>query len=110
MFNGEGGIRTRGTSLTPYNGLANRRSCENGDSQPPCNNKTCNETQKADDSVLAQRLAHLVEKYPDFAPVATAWPDLPEAVRAGILAMVQASNPDNNSEKQLIQKTINSED
>ena len=24
-FNGEGGIRTRGTGLTPYNGLANRR-------------------------------------------------------------------------------------
>ena len=25
LKNGEGGIRTRGTSLTPYNGLANRR-------------------------------------------------------------------------------------
>ena len=46
-----------------------------------------------EDSVLAQRLAHLVEKYPDFAPVAEAWPGLPQAVRAGILAMVQASSP-----------------
>jgi hypothetical protein len=28
---------------------------------------------------------------PDLAPVIDAWPDLPEAIRAGILAMVRAA-------------------
>jgi hypothetical protein len=31
---------------------------------------------------------------PDLAAVVTAWPSLPEAIRAGILAMVRASAPD----------------
>ena len=30
---------------------------------------------------------------PDLVAVVTAWPDLPEAVKAGIVAMVQASRP-----------------
>jgi len=29
----------------------------------------------------------------DLAAVVEAWPDLPEAIRAGILAMVKASQP-----------------
>jgi hypothetical protein len=30
---------------------------------------------------------------PDLADVMSAWPDLPEAIRAGIMAMVRASKP-----------------
>lgn len=31
---------------------------------------------------------------PDLARIIDAWPDLPEAVRVGIMAMVQAAGPD----------------
>jgi hypothetical protein len=30
-------------------------------------------------------------EYPDLAVVSAAWPDVPEAVRAGIVAMVKAA-------------------
>jgi hypothetical protein len=33
----------------------------------------------------------LVAEYPDLAMVAAAWPELPDAVRAGIVAMVEAA-------------------
>jgi hypothetical protein len=31
--------------------------------------------------------------YPDPAAVVAAWPELPEAIKAGILAMVKAARP-----------------
>jgi len=37
-------------------------------------------------------LAFLSEKSPDLADVLTAWPTLPEAIKAGILAMVKATS------------------
>ncbi|MEA3368002.1 MAG: hypothetical protein U9R68_07810 [Planctomycetota bacterium] len=37
-------------------------------------------------------MALLSEKSPDLAAVAKAWPHLPEAVRAGIVAMVKAAD------------------
>jgi transposase len=37
-------------------------------------------------------VAFLPEKRSDLTPVVKAWPILPNAVRAGILAMVQATN------------------
>ena len=40
---------------------------------------------------MASYLALLVEESPDLAAVVKAWPDLPEAVRAGIVAMVKAA-------------------
>ena len=43
--------------------------------------------------VLASCLAFLAEKSPDLAMVIKAWPELPEAVRKGILAMVGATSP-----------------
>ena len=45
------------------------------------------------DSVLAECLALLAQNDPDFATVAEAWSDLPEPVRAGIVAMVKAARP-----------------
>ena len=41
---------------------------------------------------LASYLALLSAKCPDLATVAKAWPDLPEPVKAGILAMVKAAD------------------
>ena len=40
---------------------------------------------------LALRLAQLTAKHPDLQHLITAWLDLPDAVRAGITAMVQAT-------------------
>ncbi len=40
---------------------------------------------------LADCLAFLEHERPDFVPIVRAWDRLPAAVRAGILAMVQAS-------------------
>ena len=42
-------------------------------------------------SVLAFRLALLVEKWPDLQAIIDAWPDLPEAIKTGIVAMVKAA-------------------
>ena len=39
---------------------------------------------------MASCLAFLAEKMPDLAAVVEAWDRLPEAVKAGILAMVKA--------------------
>ncbi len=36
---------------------------------------------------------------PDLAAVVIAWPDLPDAIRAGILAMVKAARPQNELER-----------
>ena len=46
---------------------------------------TCDETR------LASCLAFLQEKHPDLAKVIDTWPDLPEAIQAAILAMVETS-------------------
>jgi hypothetical protein len=40
---------------------------------------------------LAHTLAREVQKDPDLARVLTAWPTLPEATRAGIVAMMRAA-------------------
>jgi hypothetical protein len=40
---------------------------------------------------LAQSLAREIEKHPDLQRVLDAWPTLPEALRAGILAMIDAA-------------------
>ena len=42
-------------------------------------------------SVMAHRLAFLVQESPDVALVIDAWPTLPEAVKAGVIAMVEAA-------------------
>ena len=39
---------------------------------------------------LAENLAFLLQKFPDLARIIEFWPDLPEAIRTGILAMVRA--------------------
>jgi pyrroline-5-carboxylate reductase len=44
-------------------------------------------------------LAHLEQESPELAAVARAWPNLPAAVRAGIVAMVGAVEPVADSTK-----------
>ena len=41
------------------------------------------------DPALTDLLTDFSRKWPDLAAVISAWPDLPEAVRAGIVAMVR---------------------
>ena len=38
---------------------------------------------------LAENLAFLLQKFPDLVRIIEFWPELPEPVKAGILAMVQ---------------------
>ena len=45
-------------------------------------------------SVLAHRLALLVQESPDLALVIDAWPTLPEAVKTGIMALVSIATSD----------------
>ncbi len=45
----------------------------------------------SDETRLASCLAFISSKCPDLASVIDAWPELPEAIRAAILAMVQTA-------------------
>ena len=45
-----------------------------------------------DNRTLADFLVSLLSQYPELATVTTAWGSLPQAVRRGIVAMVQASS------------------
>jgi len=40
---------------------------------------------------LPDGLPEILQKHPDLEAVISAWPELPEAVKAGIVAMVRAS-------------------
>ena len=82
-MNGEGGIRTRDTGMTPYAGLANR--CD--ESVTSVNKNTSVNSKK----YLAENLALLASKSPDLVLVVEYWDNLPEAVKVGIMAMVKAA-------------------
>jgi hypothetical protein len=68
--------------------LASGANAEN--SQPPCDNNTCGDTT---DSACRALCRNRVEIDPALAALVTAWPKLPEPIRAGIAAMVKASTP-----------------
>jgi hypothetical protein len=72
-------VRLTGFEPVTY-GLGNR---SRGDATTD-SNATCGECEF--DS------AFLAEKMPDLAAVVTAWPTLPAAIKAGILAMVKAAS------------------
>ncbi len=72
------GIRTRDIQI------------HNLDTDPP------NHGQDTDLRQPSRAVAHLLptdtcQKYPDLAAVIEAWPNLPEALKAGIVAMVKAA-------------------
>ncbi len=102
---GEGGIRTRETGVNPSDGLANRCSDSvSGDGTT---------TYGDGDRALTALLTDFFRKWPEFTAqdrsrvfafckdgldpelraVVTAWPEAPEPVRAGILAMLEATKP-----------------
>lgn len=57
------------------------------------NNAVTSDDTGDDMGCLARSLAQTALNHPDLAEVADAWPSLPPAVRAGIMAMVRASSP-----------------
>jgi len=72
------GIRTRDIQI------------HNLDTDPP------NLDQDSDLRQSSRAIAHLLptdtcQNYPDLAAVVEAWPDLPEAIKAGIVVMVKAA-------------------
>lgn len=68
---------------TPFNGLANRNSDGAGDDNTS--------TYEHDAEILASYLVFWQRNCPDLALVVEAWAHLPEAVRAEIVAKVQAA-------------------
>ena len=75
--------------MTPYNGLANRRksTVTNADAS------TSQEPPGQLGVLLGAFAAEIAPDAPDLADVLTAWPTLPEPVKAGIVAMVKAAGP-----------------
>ena len=51
------------------------------------------------DSITAKSLAKILQNCPDLNLIVEAWPDLPEAVKVGIAAMVKAALPEINTYK-----------
>ena len=72
--------------MTPYNGLANRTSSN----VTNCKDKTSKDTPSNLGLILGAAASETMGDYPEFAQVAASWPALPQAVRSGILAMVNA--------------------
>ena len=65
-----------------------------GDSNPLSvspNSIAAQEVTTSQPDPLAHSLAREIEKHPDLHRVLDAWPTLPEALRAGILAMIDAA-------------------
>lgn len=58
-----------------------------------CNPLTDQDVTENTESVLASCLAFLRRESPDLAAIVEAWETLPPALKAGILAMVEASKP-----------------
>jgi len=88
--NGEVGIRTRETGISPSNGLANRIA-------PDASNATADTCEDSPERLGVLLGASGPEIAPqadpadaDLAAVVSAWPALPDALKAGILAMVGA--------------------
>src|SRR5262249_51830138 len=75
---------TPGEIRTPDRRIRNPlRSCRK--------DKSSNDVTESDPKSLAQTLAHELQNCPDLARVVAAWPALPAAIRAGILAMIEAA-------------------
>jgi hypothetical protein len=57
-------------------------------SQPPCNNNTCN---NAPDGACRALCRNRAEIAPDLAHVIDAWPTLPDPIKAAVAAMIDAT-------------------
>ena len=88
--NGEGGIRTPGTGVYPYDGLANRCS----QIITPEITSSCKVAKTALTPQLTpeyQKQGKIdTQKLPDdLAEIVAAWPELPEHIKAAIKALIQ---------------------
>ena len=82
------GKRELGTRVfDPVGRVACRLQNRCSESVTDVNATTCDTT----DPALTALLTYFEQKSPDLARVVEAWDNLPEPVRAGIVAMVQAS-------------------
>ena len=59
-----------------------------------CKGKADKDVAAAPENPLAHSLAREIEKCPELVRLIDAWPSLPDAIRVGILAMVEAAQKD----------------
>jgi integrase len=85
--NGEGGIRTRDTGLSPYNGLANRQR----ETATPDKSKTSDAGQNSLSPDLSVGAPSALPADPELVALVKAWPDLSAAVRGALVAMATAA-------------------
>ena len=85
--NGEGGIRTHGNARR-YTGFRDQYG-QSGEGVETT--VVAPDSEGAPAPVLASCLAFWDRECPDWAAVARAWPVLPPVIRAGIMAMIQAT-------------------
>ena len=76
--------------MNPYNGSVNRRFDGASDSLTD----TCADSQERLGVLFGALAAEIAPVSPDLADLLTAWPTLPEPVKAGIVAMVKAACPE----------------
>jgi hypothetical protein len=81
--NGETGIRTPGTGVNPYNGLANRT--------PISINTASKTTYETADNCLSPDLSLRIQTDPELSSIVTAWATLPPDVRKMIVGVVLAT-------------------
>jgi len=91
--NGEGGIRTPGTGICPYDGLANRCS-KNTTSEKTKTYKTANGqlTPQLTPNSRNQGKIDAQSLPVDLAEIVAAWPELPEHIKAAIKALIQTNS------------------
>jgi len=88
--NGEGGIRTRGTGLYPYDGLANRcTENTNAEKTKTCKTTETQLTPQLTPNSQKQGKIDTSELPSDLAEIVTIWPELPEHIKAAIKALIQ---------------------
>jgi len=85
---GKGGIQAGAGFEPATNGFAIRPPATGENTLIPCN---CKALQHSGTNAETARAENALKTDPDLAILATAWPTLPAALKAGILAMVKAA-------------------
>ena len=90
--NGEGGIRTRGRGVNPYDGLANRCTKNiNTEKTKTCKTAKTQLTPQLTPKSQKQGEIDTKKLPPDLAEIVAVWPQLPPAIRSAIVAIVRTS-------------------
>src|SRR5271157_5573130 len=83
-------IKPTGSDKTPS--FAERDASSSSAQQSPSSRQDTTDSASIGPLTATQNATRLLLDDPGLAAVVDAWPDLPEAIRAGIVAMVKASN------------------